>query len=345
MGSDRALRALEGVLPVGTRVTVGAAQDHDAVVELAGLRLRLRWLPVGWPRQVAEALSREPRPDVVAAPLLSPGARELARRRGVGWLDESGAAEIRDGMLLISVSGVQPTPPSSRLGWRSATLAVCEVLLTGCPATASAVTARTGLAASTVTGALKFLDRGGFLAARAARGRLSGRYVTDPDALLDAYAVAAERLRPPTSLRVGALWRDPLQGVIEAGGQWHAAGIRWAVTGALSADVMAPMLAEPTPIEIYVAGRTTGDLRKAAEISGLRIIQGGRILLRPFPTPANDIVAAEVKPGLFSVFWPRSYADLRTVGVRGEDAAEHLREEMSRGRHRTDQVTGSEDGS
>jgi hypothetical protein len=29
--------------------------------------------------------------------------------------------------------------------------------------------------------------------------------------------------------------------------------------------------------------------------------------------------------------WPRVYADLRTVGVRGEDVAEHLRQEMQRG--------------
>jgi hypothetical protein len=294
---------------------------------------------------VTEALAREPRPDVVVAPLLSPGARELARQRGAGWLDESGAAEIRDGMLLIAVTGVSPTPLDSRLGWRPATLAVCEVLLTGCPPTAAAVTSRTGLAASTVVGALKFLDRSGFLEAPTARGPLSGRHVTDPDALLDAYAAAAERLRPPISLRVGALWRDPLKGVIDAGRQWHAASIRWAVTGALSAAVIAPLLAEPTPTEIYVTGRTIGDLRQAAEISGLRVIEGGRILLRPFPTPARDVIAEEIKPGLFSMLWPRSYADLRTVGVRGEDAAEHLREEMSRGRHRTDQVTGSAEGS
>jgi len=35
--------------------------------------------------------------------------------------------------------------------------------------------------------------------------------------------------------------------------------------------------------------------------------------------------------GIRVVPWPRVYADLRLVGVRGEDAAEHLREVM-RGR-------------
>ena len=40
---------------------------------------------------------------------------------------------------------------------------------------------------------------------------------------------------------------------------------------------------------------------------------------------------AAVKDGLRLVPWPRAYADLRVVGVRGEEAAEHLRETI-RGR-------------
>ncbi|HUO40033.1 MAG TPA: hypothetical protein VMU34_20300, partial [Mycobacterium sp.] len=34
--------------------------------------------------------------------------------------------------------------------------------------------------------------------------------------------------------------------------------------------------------------------------------------------------------GFRSMLWPRVYADLRTTGVRKEDAAEHLRQEMSK---------------
>ena len=36
-----------------------------------------------------------------------------------------------------------------------------------------------------------------------------------------------------------------------------------------------------------------------------------------------------IADGFRSVLWPRAYADLRISGVRGEDAAEHLREEMT----------------
>lgn len=330
MTSNRALAALEAVLPSGTRVDIAHQREQDLVVSVAGRKVRLRWLPVGWPRQVSEALRNRPRPDIIAAPRLSPGARELIGSQHVGWLDESGAAEISTRTLLISRSGDPRKPSDAKLGWRPATLAVCEVLLTGCPATVSAVANKTGLAPSTVTESLKFLERDGLLDAAAERGRQSGRHISDVNSLMDAYAAAAERLRPPISLRAGVLWRDPIQGAIEAGRSWLTADIRWAVTSALSGAVMAPVLTEVTPLEIYVAGRTRGDLRRAAAAAGIREIDGGRLVIRPFPTPAADRVTRQVKPGLISVLWPRAYADLRIAGVRGEDAAEHLREEMSR---------------
>lgn len=329
MVSDRAVKAFEASLPVGVEVKTLRQEDRDVLVSVAGRRLRLRWLTVGWPRQVTEALRRKPRPDVIAAPQLSPGARELARQQQVGWVDETGAAEIQAGTLLISRTGSPATPLDTRLGWRPATLAVCEVLLAGCLATVSAVVGETGMATSTVAEALKFLEGDGLLANDAARGRLSRRYIVNDEALLDAYAAAAARLRSPTSLRAGVLWRDPIRGATEVGHTWREANISWAVTSALSASVLAPVLTEVAPMEIYVTGRTPGDLRRAASLAGLRELDGGRLLLRPYPTPANGTVTVQIKPGLVSVLWPRAYADLRTAGVRGEEAAEHLREEMT----------------
>jgi hypothetical protein len=331
MGSDRAVRAFEAVLPRGTHVKAAAVEDRDATVSVAGRRLRLRWLPVGWPGQLVEALKSRPRPDIVVARQLSPGARALADRERVGWVDESGAAEISIGTILISRTGSPVASLHSAVGWRPTTLAVCEVVLTGCPATVSAVVAATGLAMSSATTSLKFLAAQGFLAGDADRGWQSGRHVADHDGLLDAYAVAAERLRRPVSIRAGVLWRDPLDSVAGAGRLWTEAGIGWAVTSALSAAAWAPVMTEVTPIEVYVAGTTPGDLRKALFAADLKEIEGGRLQLRPFPTPAGSRVTTEIRPGLRSVLWPRAFADLRTAGVRGDDAAEHLREEMSRG--------------
>jgi hypothetical protein len=331
MSSDRAVSALEAVLPPGTEVKVTASDGRDVSVSVAGRRLRLRWLPVGWPRQLAEALRLKPRPDIVAARQLSPGARALARQEGVGWVDESGAAEISAGTIVISRTGTPALPLDSKVGWRPTTLAVCEVLLSGCLATVSAVVTATGLSTSGVATALKFLDDQGFLAGDADRGPQSRRHVADGDGLMDAYAAAAERLRSPVSIRAGVVWRDPLAAVAEIGRRWDETSIEWAVTSALSAAVWAPAMTEIAPMEIYVTGKTPGDLRKAASAAGLQDMEGGRLVLRPFPTPAGARVTTELKLGLRSVLWPRAYADLRTTGVRGEDAAENLREEMRNG--------------
>jgi hypothetical protein len=332
MCSDRAVRAFEAVLPPGTQVKVTASEGRDASVSVAGRRLRLRWLPVGWPRQLAQALQVRPRPDIVAAHQLSPGARALADRERVGWVDESGAANISAGTILIFRTGSPVVPLDSKSGWRPSALAVCEAVLAGCSPVVSAVTAETGLSVSSVAVALKFLAAQGFLTSDADRGPQSGRHVSDRDGLLDAYAAAAERLRSPISVRAGVLWRDPLASVAKVGRSWEEAGIGWAVTSALSAAVWAPVMTEVTPMEVYVAGKTPGDLRRALFAAGLEEMEGGgRLQLRPFPTPAGPRITRDIGPGLRSVLWPRAYADLRTAGVRGEDAADNLREEMSHG--------------
>ena len=331
MRGERSVRAFEAVLPPGTQVEATPRQDRDVFVSVAGRRLRLRWLSVGWPRQLTEALQIKPRPDIVVAPEFSLGARALAGRERVGWVDETGAAEISAGTILISRTGSPATTSRTKAAWRLTTLAVCEVVITGCAATVSAVAAETGLSVSGVATALKFLVSEGFLASSADRGPQSRRYVVDRDGLVNAYAAAAERLRLPTAIQAGVVWRDPLANITEVGRAWDEASIEWATTSALSAAAWAPILTEVAPMEVYVTGKTPGDLRRALFAAGLKEIEGGQLRLRPFPTPAGPSVTAEISPGLHSVLWPRAYADLRRAGVRGEDAAEHLREEMMHG--------------
>ena len=70
---------------------------------------------------------------------------------------------------------------------------------------------------------------------------------------------------------------------------------------------------------------TVLDLETVAVAAGLRPIEGGRLILKPFPTVTARRLATRVD-GLWLVPWPRAYVDVRNVGVRGEGAAEHLRE-------------------
>lgn len=332
---DRAVSALESVLHTALRARSAEGPNRDLIVTLDKKDLLVRWLTVGWPQQVEEALHDKPRPDVIAAPRMSPGARAVAKKAGVGWIDESGAADIviRDASgttIIVDTKGKPSVPVDSRIGWRPATLAVCEAILSRrATPTVNSVIEATGISMGSAVAALKFLEQDGHLVSSAARGPGAARRVADRDEFLDAYATAAERLRSPISIRVGVLWRDPAAGAIQTGQLLEAADIDWAATSALSASILAPTQTEVAPLEIYVAGKTWSDVRRAVSAAGLREMDGGRLVLRPFPTPAGAQLTETIIDGFRSVLWPRAYADLRISGVRGEDAAEHLREEMT----------------
>lgn len=332
---ERAVSALEAVLHTAPRARSAEGPKRDLIVTLGDKDLLVRWLTVGWPQQVEAALHDKPRPDVIVAPRMSPGARAVAKKAGVGWVDESGAADIviRDSSgttIIIETTGKPPAPLDSRIGWKRATLAVCEAILSGqATPTVNSVIEATGISMGSAVAALKFLEKDGHLVSSAARGPGAARRVADRDEFLDAYATAAERLRSPISIRVGVLWRDPAAGAIQTGQFLEAAGIDWAATSALSASILAPMQTEVAPLEIYVAGKTWSDVRRAASAAGLQEMDGGRLVMRPFPTPAGAKLTETIADGFHSVLWPRAYADLRISGVRGEDAAEHLREEMT----------------
>lgn len=331
---ERIVSALDAVLPSGAdelRPRLVNEPNRDVIVTIAGADLLVRWLTTGWPRQVAEALHCRPRPDILAAPTMSSGARKAAADGQVGWVDESGQAQITiPGKLIVNVER-RDVPPKVRLGWRRATLAVCEAILSDrASPTVSSVESATGLSTGSVVAALRFLEDERHLTKTTARGPRAARRVVDRDLFVDAYAEAAEHLRSPISIPIGVLWRDPIAGLVATGRPWDAAGIAWAATGALSASVLAPTQTEVSPLEVYVHSRTWSDLRRAAQVAGLQEIVGGRLALRPFPTPAGATLSEQAIDGFRSTLWPRVYADLRTSGVRGEDAAEHLRQEMTK---------------
>ncbi|CRK59134.1 hypothetical protein [Alloactinosynnema sp. L-07] len=298
---------------------------------IAGTAVRVRHLDRGWPREVRDALAIAPRPDVLVARDMSQGGRAVASAAGVGWIDGSGAAEFAVGTVVVSRTGDRPRVPVTGPGWTSATNAVVEALLTGTQATVSEVRGRTALSEGAVSKALGVLTKQGLLEADAARGRNSARRVADFDRLLDAYADHVAGQRPSIQVQTGVVWRDPVTDAALLGAAWTAAGTRWAATGALAAAVFAPMQTQVAPLEIYVEGRTIVELIAAGDKAGLVPVPGGRLRLRPFPSAGTAELSAPVDIGLVCVPWPRAYADLRIAGVRGEDAAEHLREEMTRG--------------
>jgi hypothetical protein len=154
--------------------------------------------------------------------------------------------------------------------------------------------------------------------------------MTDQERLLEEYARAAAAVPVGDSLQVGAAWRDPIAGLREIGNTWNDEGVAWAATGPLAAALIAPYLSSVSTAHVYVDAASTAGLAAVADAVGLRPIQGGRLRLSTFPTVAVRRCATVVQDVRVAP-WPRVYADLRMAGVRGEEAAEHLREVM-RGR-------------
>ena len=293
--SERIANALDAVLPPSARghLSVRQAADQDAELLLLGSRIRARWLPRGLPHQVREAMQRQPLPDLLVAPSFSPGAQLEMRAAQVGWVDEHGGADFLFDNVFVSKTGAPPTP--RKAGWTAATLGVCEALLLGHRATTRALSTATGAAPSTVALALSFLSDRALLDFQAVRGRNSGRTVRDRRELLDAYAEAVDAHGSSPGLRVGVLWRDPLRGMREIGDLWTQRQIGWAVTGAIAAAELAPFQTEIAPLLVYVDVTTVAQLTAVAGDIGLEPMEGGRLELRPFPSPITKRLCGALK--------------------------------------------------
>ncbi|WP_419914834.1 hypothetical protein [Candidatus Poriferisodalis sp.] len=319
------MQALIDVLPRTVSVEIPTG-DPRADVIIGGHSLDVKWAGAGSLGAVVSLLrAAERRPDVVAARELSPGAKNALSEAGVAWVDETGAAEMAIGTIIVSRSGTRAPREARMKRWTPAVLGVAEALLCGVDATGAAVKQATGLSSGSCTNALRFLAGLGLLESNAARGRDSARRVRDVDSLLDAYAAAAQQRPTGAEIQVGVTWRDPVAGLAEAGSRWIGAGVSWAATGVAAATVLAPLMTNVTSAEVYVGAETMAGLAAAAAAADLRPIEGGRLTLRPYPTVVTRRLAAATG-GIVVVPWPRVFVDVQRTGVRGEEAAEHLRE-------------------
>lgn len=326
--TDRACAAVLAVLPVGVDANVGSRGD-ESVISIGRQRLLACWIGDGHLRDVRRFLDSKPDGSAVvvaAARVLSPGAVEALRQAGVGFVDETGAAEIAAGPIVVSRTGVKARPDGSPKRWVGSVFSVAEALLCGVDPTVHACADATGMSVGSATNALAALVEFGLLGTDHARGPRSGRRVEDRVALLDAYQAALVTVRAKPSISVGvAPGVDVVDEVARAGKAWDSSDTAWAATGVVAAAVMAPLLTQVSTGLVYVGESNAFGLHKAAETAGLRPIEGGRLTLACFPTVASDTMATRVEE-LRVAPWPRVYVDLASLGVRGEEAAEHLRE-------------------
>ena len=212
----------------------------------------------------------------------------------------------------------------------SGLLAVAEAVLCGSKVTVAGAVDATGLSTGSCANALRTLTDLGLLGASSSRGHGSARHVIDQDALLAAYVEEADALVRPLSLQVGVTWQDTVDGLVNVGRMWDEMGTEWVASGQVAAAVMAPLLTSVRSARVYVAADTIPKLEAAADQARLQPIEGGRLTLAPLPTTTSRTLATTVD-GVRVAAWPRVFADLQKSGVRGEEAAQHLREVVGGG--------------
>ena len=140
--------AIASVLPPSVRIRKRQQDGHSILLELNGEPLRVTWLSEGGLRQARQLVDgNRHHPDIAVGRLMSMAARGYLSAAGIGWVDETGAAEIVRGPLIIFRDGRAPKSPRKPPHWTPAVLSVAEALLCGGRGTVSGMQEITALSA------------------------------------------------------------------------------------------------------------------------------------------------------------------------------------------------------
>lgn len=329
---ERPVESLEEVDGRSARATV--------VVGDSAHELELRWVGRGWPADLEQALDSLPDPWprelVLVGQRFSPGAVDQLTQRRANWLDETGAARIETATGLLVFR--EPNEAAAERGmprgfrWAASSLEIAEWLLTEPPRetfNARELTDRSGWSYAQTTKVLRQLsERGWVKKTGGSRGVGSGWQLGDATGLLEAWTTYLVGHHPET---VGAhrVLRDSMQFARTELAQVLSSEMKWALSGWAGLELAAPFVTTVPVIQVAVDvdALVDGRLREAMRSLGLREVkEGARI---EFVTLSKfSLSLAREFHGLPVVSPPRLYADLWALGARGEEAAEHVRQEL-----------------
>lgn len=329
---ERPVEPIEGTGPRSARTKV--------VVGNAVHVLELRWVGRGWPADLEPALDSIPDPWprqlVLVGRRFSPGAVDQLSQRRANWLDEAGAARIEtDTGLLVVREPDESTAERTMLRgfrWAASSLEISEWLLTEPPRetfNAREFTQRSEWSYAQTTKVLRQLsERGWVKKTGGSRGVGSGWRLADGPGLLEAWTAHLVSHRPET---VGAhrVLRDPMQFARTELAQTLSARTQWALSGWAGLELAAPFVTTVPVIQVAVEADALvdGRLREAMRSLGLREVkEGARIEFNALSKFSLSL--ARKFHGVPVVSPPRLYADLQALGGRGEEAAEHVRQEL-----------------
>jgi hypothetical protein len=298
----------------------------------------LRWAGEGWPQDVRLAATNvsEPWPAnvVLLARRLSPGAIEWLRARGANWADEAGQARILgpDGLTVIREPAHLPldkhTP--STFKWSKSALATAEAILAREDRVlrATELASTTGWSKPQTANVLLAFDRRGWTVKRGTmRGPGARRELVDADGLLAAWSSATGEL-PRTTRLAHRATQDAMSLLYDNIAPAFGHRIGWAVSGWAGLELTAPFATTTPSLHIYIARADfTGPLSEAIEQANLHEVdEGGRVVF--WAADHHVLSLASHQKEIPVVSPPRLYADLSSFGARGQDAADHVREQV-----------------
>lgn len=302
------------------------------------IAVEVKWAGEGWPEDVRRAAAGVPEPwpaDVVLlAHRLSPGAIEWLRDRGANWADEAGQARILgpDGLIVIRDTARPPGAEGVARGftWSRSAIIIAETILahSNQPLRATDLAKAAGWSVPQTANVLKGFDRQGLTIKRGTeRGPTAHRELVDADELLGAWSAAVaetprtERVAHRATRDVMTLLRENIAPVLDE-------TVNWAVSGWAGLELAAPFATITPSLQIYVADTDfAGPLSSAIQAAGLREVdEGGRVTF--WMTDPRVLKLAARRTDVPTVSPPRLYADLSSFGARGQDAADHVKEQL-----------------
>jgi hypothetical protein len=329
---DRIARAVSTVLDAD--VLVQAATDGAHNLSVLGLshraRFRASWVRRGWPADVRAQLDRSPGLTLLVAPELSSGARRLLDERGVSWVDETGAANLRGEGVLVHIdrAPIATEPPAHGASWGPLASVAAEATLAGRPAqiTTTWIAERAGCSVARASRILSGWDHEGWTAKHGpARGRGAHRVIEHPNAMLESWTAHVNAM-PVERWFAHSTNRDLEDVQTRLTSALSAVTFGW--TAWAAAQQLAPFVTQLPILHLRVDERyALRDLAPQLQDAGLTLTDSaGRIEL--WRTHGNTFTLTTPSPIGPLVSWPRVYADLKRLSGRADDAAEHLRDVM-----------------
>jgi hypothetical protein len=285
----------------------------------------LRDVASPWPRQL-----------VLVGQRFSRGALEQLAELDANWLDETGAARIEtaSGLLVVRDRRKDAERPDTARAfrWAASSEETAELLLARPPEgafSASQLAQHSGWSHAQTTKLLRqFVARGWVEKVGGSRGVGSGWRLVDPSSLLEAWTRHVITRRPVTVLAHRVL-RDPMQFARTDLARALETRMKWALSGWAGLELAAPFVTTVPVLHVGVEEKAFADgrLREAMRSTKLReVAEGARVEFLALSPLVLSL--ASTRRDLPVVSAPRLYADLRALGGRGEEAADHVREEL-----------------